>query len=390
MDTLEKKKILFLITQSQYGGAQKYVLALARHYIKQNQVLIAVGEAKNQDAQFFAECRALGIEPIVLTDLIRDISLVKAWDALLEIRKLLAKEAPDFLHINSSMAGAIGSCAAWLYRFDPLHKTIRVIYTVHGFVFNEPLPSFKKQVYRLIEKISAGWKGALICVSNYDKEQGIQYKIAPEKRMVVIHNGIDNSTQFLSRAEARAKLALPDTAFILGTIAGLYPTKGLGYLLEAAKLAVEKHPDLLFIIISDGPLRASLEAQKEKLGLSKNVVFKGSYENAASLLKAFDIFVLPSLKEGLPYTILEAGLAGLPVIASRVGGIPEIIQHQVSGLLVEPGNAQDIALALQTLIDTPRLRSVYANALNKKIRSEFSLDRMLRETEKLYLRFYSK
>ncbi len=390
MELIEKKKIIFLITQSKYGGAQKYVLALARHFAKKNQVLIAVGEAQHQDPQFFTEARALGIEPIVLQNLIRDISLVKAWDALLEIRKLLVKESPDFLHSNSSMAGAIGSCAAWLYRFDPLNKTVRVIYTVHGFVFNEPLHSIKKQMYRIIEKVSASWKGALICVSNYDREQGIKNKIAPEKRMVVIHNGIDPSTPFLSRSEARAKLGISDATFAIGSIAALYPTKGLRTLLDAAKLFTVKNKDILCTIIGDGPLQAELEAQRNTLGLTEQVRFAGAYPHAATLLKAFDLFLMPSIKEGFPYAILEAGLAGLPVIASRVGGIPEIIEHQTSGLLVAAGDAQDIALAVQTLYDAPKLRQSYANALNKKIRAEFTLDHMLHETEALYLRFYDQ
>src|SRR3989344_9141437 len=140
MERLEGKKIIYLITQSKYGGAQKYVLQLARYFKQSNDVLIAVGEKEHQDPHFFAEARELGIEPIVLNHLIRDISLVKSFDALMEIRRLLIKERPDFLHINSSMAGAIGSCAAWLYRLDPLNRLIRVVYTAHGFVFNEPMP----------------------------------------------------------------------------------------------------------------------------------------------------------------------------------------------------------------------------------------------------------
>ncbi len=387
MDRLDKKKIILLITQSKYGGAQKYLLELARFFSQHNQVLIAVGEEKNQDAQFFAEARALGIEPIIIHSLIRDISLVKAWEATLEIRKLLKNEQPDFIHINSSMAGAIGACAAWLYRFDPLNKVIRVIYTVHGFVFNEPLPALKKQVYRIIEKVSAGWKGALICVSDYDKQQGIQHKIAPDARMVVIHNGINTKQELLTRSEARAQLHIPEDSFVVGTIAALYPTKGLSALLDAIQL-LPRDKKMKFSILGDGPLRKDLETQATNLGILDSVQFHGAVPNASRLLKAFDISILPSLKEGLPLAILEAGLAGVPVIASRVGGIPEIIEHQVFGLLVEPGNAQDIALALAAFYDDPKLRASMSHALQKKVREEFTLDKMLQKTEELYLRFY--
>src|SRR3989344_9641924 len=197
---LEKKKILLLVTQSKYGGAQRYVLRLAKHFAAHNTVSIAVGEKNNQDPLFFDEAKKLGITPIVLDHLIREISLVKAFDATMEIRKLLTNERPDFLHVNSSMAGALGSCAAWLYNLDPLHTAIRVIYTVHGFVFNEPLPAWRKKMYIMIEKVTASWKGALITVSQYDKDQGLAQHIAPEARMPVIHSGISPAeVQFLNR-----------------------------------------------------------------------------------------------------------------------------------------------------------------------------------------------
>lgn len=391
MDTLTGKKIVYLVTQSKYGGAQKYILQLAHHFAQHNDVRIVVGEKKNQDPLFFAEARNLGIEPMVLDNLIRDVSLVKAFDAVLEIRRLLVKERPDVLHLNSSMAGAIGACAAWFYGFDPLNKLMRVIYTVHGFVFNEPLPRRKKLLYLLAEKISASWKHAFIMVSRYDKDLGLKRKIAPERRMSVIHNGIDLNQHFLSRDEARQALAIDRASpFMIGTIASLYKTKGLEYLLGALAVLKKKNTAIHCSIIGDGPERSALIDLSKKLGLNEYMHFLGARDHAPQYLKAFDLFVLPSIKEGCPYTIIEAGLASLPVIASNVGGIPELISHQTSGLLVEPAQETELARAIEHLADQSEIRKKYARALHLEVLKNFSSETMLRKTEELYLSMFQR
>ena len=314
MASLEGKKIIYLITQSNSGGAQKYILRLAQHFVKKNKILIAVGEAKHQDPFFFQECRKLGIEPIVLQNLVRDVSLVKGFEAVLEMRKLLLKERPDILHVNSSMAGTLGSCASWISHLDPMNKITRVVYTVHGFVFNEPLPRAKKLIYLAAEKISASWKHAIITVSQFDKNEGLRRKIAPEKRMVVINIGIDPTLEFLSINEARTALGIDSDKPIIGTIASLYKTKGLEFLIDAAEELQSKNLSFKIYILGDGPERNRLTERLHQKQLAADIILLGSKPDAYRFVKAFDIFALPSMKEGFPYALLEAGLAGLPLL----------------------------------------------------------------------------
>ncbi|MEK7584484.1 MAG: glycosyltransferase [Patescibacteria group bacterium] len=388
---LEKKKILFLVTQSKYGGAQRYVLRLAEHFAARNTVIIAVGEKNNQDPLFFDEAKRLGITTIVLDHLIRDISLVKAFDAIVEMRKLLVKERPDFLHVNSSMAGALGSCAAWLYNLDPLHTAIRVIYTVHGFVFNEPLPAWRKKMYIMIEKVTAGWKGALITVSQYDKDQGLANRIAPEPRMVVIHSGIAaDEVNFYSREEARQKLGVAEGQFTVGAVGSLYPTKGYDGLIDAFAEVVRTQPQTQLIIIGEGPERQHIEQSIQEHSLSDRVRLCGAVPNAARYLKAFDMLVLSSVKEGLPFVLLEAGLAELPVVATRVGGIPEIITDGVEGILIDPENLSGLSASITSLAHDAERRARLARALRKKILTSFTIESMLEKTERVYLRFYGR
>jgi glycosyltransferase involved in cell wall biosynthesis len=390
MSKLTGKKILFLITQTKYGGAQKYVLQLARYFSASNEVFIAVGEKNQQDEIFFEESRSLGIEPILLDYLIRDISIVSAFDATREIRRLLKKIKPDLFHINSSMAGVLGSCASWLYGFDPLNKRIPVIYTVHGFVFNEPLPPIKKKLYLIAEKISGSWKSVFITVSQFDKEQGIKHKIATPGRIFTIHNGLELTQKFITKEEARKQLKIPaDNAEVIGTVASLYKTKGLEHLIQAMATLKDKD-NLRLAIIGDGPEKKNLLQLIGELDLTNVVYLVGAKKNAAQYLKGFDVFVLPSVKEGLPLTILEAGLAGLPVVATRVGGVPEIIDNKKNGLLVDSQKPGDLSIAINHMLQDKPSAKELGRSLQKKIQQFFSLDKMLNQTDNLYCKFYSK
>lgn len=385
---LADKKILYLITQTHYGGAQKYLLSLARYFKNGNTIDIAVGEASHQDQNFFDEARSLGIKPTILNKLVRDVSLVKAVEALFQIRSLLYKLRPDILHINSSMAGAVGSCAAWLYNLDPLNKPIRVVYTAHGFVFNEPMPSWKQKLYIFIERISAGWKHAIITVSEYDKQQGLTHSIANEQRFFVIHPGVDRQDiSLLPREDARAALGIAqETRFVIGTIASLYKTKGIANLIDAARLLQARGANYLFCIIGDGPEKEMLQKLVQKYELHHSVMFVGAKKQAARYLSAFDMFALSSVKEGFPYVLLEAGHAGLPLVATRVGGIPEILAPECADALVDPANPQQLANTLEHFVSSPQVREKHASLCTKKITSQFTRERMLADTEHLYER----
>lgn len=374
---IENKKIVYLVTQSKYGGAQKYVLQLAYYFSQKNEVTVLVGEAKNQDQQFFDKAKELGIKVKVLKRLERGIDPVGNIASIFEIRKQLRNLAPDILHINSSMAGFVGSLAAFLYNMDPLHVTLKVIYTAHGFVFNEPLSSIEKKVYTFLEKISSSWKAKIITVSNYDYQSGIDNGIAKTK-LTTIHNGINEKEYtFLDRGQARQGLDLGDEK-VIGTVASLYPTKNIPLLLKAARKINET-----FVIIGDGPERNAIEKQIKDFKLS-NVKLVGSKNNAYQYLKAFDIFVLPSVKEGLPYTLLEAGLAELPVIATNVGGCPEVIEDQKTGLIIPSKNEDELIQSIAKLLKDNNLATNLAKNLKSKVTKEYSAEKMLFETSSIY------
>ena len=255
---IKDKKILYIITQTKWGGAQKYVLELTKYFNKHNEIHIAFGETKNQNKKFLNTCKKLNIKTIPLQYLVRDIDIGKDYLTILYLIKLLNKEHYNLIHLNSSKAGLLGSLASKIYRMNPTNIKMIIIYTAHGFVFNEPLSKFKKKIYKISEKISTGIQDVIITVSNYDKKSALKNKICSKHKMFTIHNGINiNKYKFLNKEQALKKLNLNNTKKYFGTIASFYNTKGHKYLIKAIKLLKNEKSNILdnykFIFIGEGP-----------------------------------------------------------------------------------------------------------------------------------------
>ena len=311
-----------------------------------------------------------------------------------ELIKLFKKINPDLVHLNSSKIGATGAVSA------KLAGVTAVVYTAHGFIFNEPLSYFKRRFYLWAEKFSSRFKDKIICVSEYDRITAINNKIAKSEKLTTIHHGLDfENLKFLPKHEARNELVkLIDkkqnlltadgrtrtTSEIIGTIAHLYSTKGLSFLVKAAQDIVKAKPEILFVIIGKGQLKQALTDQIQKLNLTNNFFLLGEIPRAARWLKAFDIFVLPSLKEGLPYAVIEAAAAGVPIVATRVGGVLEIIETGQDGLIVPPGDATALSRAIAQLLQDKKTAESFGRHGAKHVKEKFSLAECVRQTEKVY------
>ncbi len=332
------KKILFVITQGgPWGGAQRYVFDLATGLKDAFDITVAIGEPHGPpDLQ--KKLTAAGIEIKQLKHLVRSISPIHDLLAVAELRKLYQEVAPDIVHLNSSKAGIIGSFAARLRRQARSLKNIYLVYTAHGWVFNEPLPRLTAWLYRALETSTARWKDRIIVLSEEDKQVGTSIGI-PEEKLIVTQLGIDTRESILSRLEARAALAkdcmviLRDNQYTLVTIANFYKTKGLDILFKELAAIKKDIPNLRAVIFGDGPERSALVALIKKNELESVVTLAGFVDNAAQYLPAFDLFVLPSRKEGLPYTILEAERAELPIVAAAVGGIPSHLRSNPKAIV---------------------------------------------------------
>lgn len=333
--------MLFVITQSEMGGAQRYVLELASGLPDGFEPVIAAGSDGN--GAFLKSANAAGIKTILLKNLKRNISPLHDYFAVCELHKLLVEESPDVVHLNSSKASIIGGLAAG--------SSYPSVYTVHGWVFLELIGSWKKKLYEKLERYASNFHDGIIVLSETDFEAGRRANIDTGK-FVKIRSGV-TACDFLARDEARVKIGeiagLPQDGrkLILAT-SNLYPTKGISILIEAM---TGLKSEAAVAVFGEGELRPALEKQIARLKLGDTVKLAGFVDSAAKYLKGADVFVLPSVKEGLPYALLDAMDAEVPIVATAVGGVAEVLDRVV----VEPNNPGALAAGLKTQLKHPVL-----------------------------------
>lgn len=388
---MAKKSILFIITKSVWGGAGKYVYDLATNLPPD----FAVAAAAGGKGELFSRLNQADIPYFEIKSFQRQVNIFKDVFAFWEILRLFFRLKPDIVHINSSKAGAVAGLAAKIYQILAF-RNLRLIFTAHGWAFNEERSQWQIFLIKIFSKITALFYGKIICVSEFDRKTALKNKIASAKKLITIRNGIDlKKLNLLSKAEAQKKLIGRETQAgekIIGTIAEWTKNKGIIYLLEALRREIAAPSPKLGLAMTSIILIGSGEnPDKEKIinfikkNNLKNVLLREFIPNAASYLKAFDFFILPSIKEGLPYTIMEAMAAGLPVIASKVGGIPELIDNNINGILIEPKKSDLIAEEIVKLLEQPAVAKRLAKKAEQKAKQEFGLERMIEKTKELYL-----
>lgn len=368
-----RKRVLYLITKTNFGGAQRYVhdLALKAH-VAGYQVLVAGGG----DGELLTRLSTTGIQTVSIQSLGRDVHLLNELKAFFEIWSLMRRFKPDVVHLNSSKAGIAALAAR-------LSGVRTILFTVHGWAWNEDRPLYQKILIAVMYFFTCVLCHKIIAVSHAAAKQA-RFLPIRKKNLIVIHNGV-GALPLLSRSEAR-KTLLPESThtFWVGVIAELHPIKGLPTLIEAYEHFAPDFPRSELVLLGEGQQRSRLERQIRLEGVSGTTHLLGYIEHADTYLSAFDVFVLPSRSEGLPYVLLEAGKAGVPVIATQVGGIPEIIEDGMTGLLVPYGDRSALTEALESLGRNEALRNELGARLKMKIDQDFSLERMCRETFALY------
>lgn len=373
------KKIAFVITKSNFGGAQRYVFDLATNLPKDqfDVVVITGGQGK-----LIEKLTASGIRSIFLPSLQRDISIKKELLSFKELYLILKNEKPDIVHLNSSKAGGMGALIARLLGIQ------KIIFTAHAWAFNENRNIFFKYLITLLHWLTVILSKETIAVSNSVKNQ-VSHLPFTQNKIKVIHLGIEEP-QFLSKLNAEKELGIkyiPQQTKII-TIAELHPVKGLLYSIDALSHIRDSDPDIFqnihYYIYGEGDQKKSLEAYINKRKLSERIFLMGFKDDVSKYLKAFDIFLLPSLSEALGYVLLEAGFANIPIIASNVGGIPEIIRDGVRGTLVERKNLKSIETALDKVILGHSDIKEMSDELYRYLKKGFRLQEMVQETINLY------
>jgi len=369
-----KKKVLFVITKSNFGGAQRYVFDLATSFSTSYDVAVASGGTGILQEKL----QEKNIRIIPLISLQRDVSVIKDIKSFFELIKIFKKEKPDIVHLNSSKIGGLGGLAARIAGVP------RIVFTGHGWAFNEKRPFLQKKAILFLHWVTIVLSHVTIAVSQKIKKDICTLPFI-SKKIKVVYNAVA-PIDFLPRQTAREMLgiaSLPPNTLVLGTISELHKNKGLDIALRGFTEFRDKHPQSHFVIIGEGEERKNLETYITQNRLSKQVTLTGFVKDASRYLKAFDIFSLTSRTEAFPYVPLEAGLAELRVIASRVGGVPEVIGNGISGILIEPEKPSDFAAALVHVIEDPKNIHL-GKVLRTRVEKEFNHDTLIFHTKDVY------
>lgn len=390
-----KLKIFYLITKSNFGGAQRYVFDLATAMqARGHEVVVGFGG----NGLLAEKLSDAGIRTVSIDGLERDIRAVGDLRTFFKLLDLFSEENPDIIHLNSSKMGGLGAVAARLWNgvvhveqvVTGYRRSARIIFTGHGWAFNEERSDLSRFLIGIAHWATIALAHETIAVSKRTREQVISLPLVWHK-VAVVHNGV-GPLPMMAKSAAREALFGNDTTarlandpVVIGTIAELHTNKGLSYALEGiAQLKKQSTKPFLYVIIGEGEERGALQALTEKLGIEDVVCFAGYRPDASTLLSAFDIFLLPSITEAFPYVILEAGNAGLPVVATAVGGIPEVIDDMRSGILIQSKNPGEVTRALGHLIDTPERRAEFGAAIKEQINGRFTLETMVEDTLRVY------
>jgi len=367
-------KILQVINDTgiDIGGGENYILTLAKHMPKLGYDLICTCFPGGEFEKVLKES---GIESFPL-NLSRKGNLSMAW----AMAGFCRNNKIDIVHAH----GATGALAARIASLIP--GGIRPITTYHIAITNiTDIPFWKKKIFALFDRSTSVVDKKILSVSHAVKEIMIREAFFARDRISVLYSGIDVSRfKDRQRGKVRKELCLPDQVTVMGIVARLSEEKGISYLLEAIPHVLKRYSNLHLLIAGDGPIKDKLKNLSVRMGLEQNVIFLGYRNDIPEFMTDFDLLVMPSLTEGFPLTLLEGMAAGLPIVATRVGGIPEIITDGIEGILIPPREPDALAKAIIRVLRDKESGKTMGLAARKKVEQEFSVEKMVAETEKVY------
>jgi glycosyltransferase involved in cell wall biosynthesis len=346
--------------------------------------LVAGSLARGEESMSFV-AEALGVPIVTIAELHREVSPVKDALAVFRLARLLRKVRPHILHTHTAKAGAIGRLAA--LAAGSARPPI-VVHTFHGHVLRGYFGPTRTWFFRQLERWLARVTTALVAVSPEVRDDLVALGVAPPERFTVIRLGIGLEERIPTgengRAEMRRTMGVEPGQFVVGWIGRMTSVKRTYDVLLAFKGLRERGVDACLCMVGDGPDRERVERRASELGIVRNCLFLGYQEEVAPFYATFDAVILPSANEGTPVSAIEALAGGRPVVATRVGGVPDVIRDGVDGFLVEPGAVDDLADRLARLAREPTLRDRMGEQGRKRVLERYSVNRLVDEVDLLY------
>jgi len=375
---MEKIRVLEMIDRPSLGGGQTALLLLAENL---DRSLFDVAVASAPGGPLVSRAEEKGLRHLAVP-----LEKKLALGSIGRIAAVLEENKVDILHTHGGYAGLYGRWAARRSR------TPVVVHSLHGIHYLHYRNPVARQLFIHLERRCSQFTDMLILVSHADLGRAIKHRLAPRNRMVAILNGIalSEGPSAESREIKRREINLEPGRPLVGTVARLHRQKGVLYLLLAAPMILDRFPEARIVVVGEGPLGKRLQRRARVLGLTDRVLFLGARTDAAEVMALFDVFVLPSLWEGLPFVLVEAAALGKPIVSAAVDGAREVIDDGKTGVLVPPRAPQALAEAVISLLADRDRASRLAERAKAVIPARFPLQRMVEQTQNLYLKLYEQ
>ncbi|MFC2149632.1 glycosyltransferase [Candidatus Auribacterota bacterium] len=370
---MSKINVLLLTLNSRIGGTERMILGLAKGLDKDKYDPVICALVGNGD--LISEAKNIGIEAV-------DLKMMGPLDftVFFKIRRLIKQYKISILH-------------TFLYHTNILGRIIGKTSGVPVVISTQrSTDEWRKFYHVFFDKITAGMADVIISNSVAGKNRLVETEQIPQDKIRVVYNGIEIDAEKCAKIgmEIRAALGIAPETKVIGTVANLKPAKCLRYLISCIPHVMKEFPDIKVVIVGYGPLRRNLERLAGALNVSDKVIFTGFQPDAVCYTASFDVFVLPSIWEGTPVSLMEAMALGKGIIASGVGGVPELIRSGKDGVLIPPENIGELSQMIIKLIAEPQFCRILGQSARQRMLSDFPLERMVKDTEAIYRELLEK
>jgi glycosyltransferase involved in cell wall biosynthesis len=382
----EQTRILRVIARLNMGGPALHVSYLTKGLEDRgyHTTLVAGKLARGEDSMSFV-AEELGVEVVALGELHREVSPLYDPVAVSRLVQEIKRVRPHILHTHTAKAGAVGRSAA-LLAGDARPPVI--VHTFHGHVLRGYFDPVRTRFFQETERALARHTTRLVAVGPEVRDDLVELGVAPREKFTVIRLGIDLESRVLGdpgqRAEFRRLFGIPEERFVVGWIGRMTAIKCVPDVLATFKRLLDRGIDATLCLVGDGPDRDAIELEASRLGIARHILFVGYQREVAPYYAFFDALLLPSANEGTPVVAIEALAAQRPVVATRVGGVPDVVTEGEDGFLADVGDVDGLAAALERLARDPELRRRMGEAGRKRVVPRYRVERLVDDVDALY------
>jgi glycosyltransferase involved in cell wall biosynthesis len=326
----------------------------------------------------------LGVSVVDVPEIQREVALLHDAKSVRRLTQIIRTERPHILHTHTAKAGALARAAALA---AGTARPPIIVHTFHGHVMKGYFGPSRTAFFRRVERTLARHSDVLVAVSPEVRDELVEHGIAPSEKFAIIRLGIPLDERLgdeTADLDYRTLYGIGADAFVVGWVGRMTGVKDTGAVLEIVRAARERGVDAVLCMVGDGPDRERLEQLAHDLGIARSTFFVGYQTDVAGYYRLFDAFLLPSVNEGTPVSAIEALASGTPVVATRVGGVPDVVRDGIDGYLVEAGDTEAAADRLAELARDPELRARLGAAGNAHVRERYSVERLVDDVDRLY------